>query len=274
MPPPHFWQLTVGQVEKCTKSRARKQFKYWNHETRNRTRKLAKTETDKENENPYQKVVLNKVYHDENKTMQKENWSILSDNGRYVQHERSKTPHSLDINTLDYCQYKRLYNSLMGKESHTLDVDFGSNPETVKSKYLDMYERVHADVVYTNRFDKNSDLNTTYLGQTKMTWEAKIKAEEKIPITGQGYTLGILLDGTDCQILLDMGAGKSYMSKVYSLRCKSVHALPKFASNTQRIQVGHGQYLAVLSVISVITDVHGHRFEIFTLVQKFMKMCI
>ena len=33
---------------------------------------------------------------------QMENWSILSDNIRYVQHdERSKAPHSLDVNTLD-----------------------------------------------------------------------------------------------------------------------------------------------------------------------------
>ena len=59
-----------------------------------------------------------------------ENWSILSENVRYIQYdERSKTPHSLDINTLDYCQYKRVYNSLMGEESHMLDVDFGCNPE-------------------------------------------------------------------------------------------------------------------------------------------------
>ena len=110
--------------------------------------KLAKTETDKEIENPYQKIVLNKVYKDEIKTMQMENWSILTDNVRYIQHdERSKTPHSLDINTLDYCQYKRIYNSLKGEECHTLDVDFGSNPVTMKSNYLDMYEAVHTDVV-------------------------------------------------------------------------------------------------------------------------------
>ena len=88
--------------------------------------------------------------------MQMENWSILSDSVRYMQHdERSETPHSLDINTLDYHQYKRLYNNLKGKESHMLDVDFGSNPETMKSNYLDMYEGVYTDVVYTNRFDKN-----------------------------------------------------------------------------------------------------------------------
>ena len=99
---------------------------------------------------------------------QMENWSILSNNVRYVQHdERSKTPHNLDINTLDYHQYKRLCNSLKGEESHMLDVDFGINPETMKSNYLDMYEGVHADMVYTNKFDENSDLSTTYLGQRK-----------------------------------------------------------------------------------------------------------
>ena len=93
-----------------------------------------------------------------------------------------------------------------------------------------------------------------------MDRETKIKAEEKIPITGQGYTLRKLLDNTDCQIISDMGASKSYISKAYYLRCKSLHALPKFASNTQRIQVRNGQYVDVLFVIPVIIYIHGHRF--------------
>ena len=101
-----------------------------------------------------------------------------------------------------------------------------------------------------------------------MTRQTKIKAEEKIPITRQGYTLGKLLDGTECQILLDTGMSKSYMLKSYYLRCKSLHALPKFASNTQRMQVRNGQYVGVLFVIPVIIDTHGHRFEIFTLVSE------
>ena len=63
-------------------------------------------------------------------------------------------------------------------------------------------------------------------------------------------------------------ASKSYMSKSYYLRCKSVHVLPTFASNTQRIQVGNGQYVGLLFVIPVIVDVHGHRFEIFILVSE------
>ena len=104
--------------------------------------KSAKAEINKDNDNPYQKVVFNNVYKKENKTMQMENWSILSDNIRYIEHdERSKTPHSSDINTLDYCQHKELC--------------FGINPETMKSNYLDTYEGVHTDVVYTNRFDEN-----------------------------------------------------------------------------------------------------------------------
>ena len=113
-----------------------------------------------------------------------------------------------------------------------LDVDFGINPEMMKSNYLDTYGGVYSEMVYTNRFDENSDLSTTYLGQMKMTRETRIKAEEKIPITGQGFTLGKLLDGTECQILLDTGKSKSYMSKSYYLRCKGLHVLPKFAENS------------------------------------------
>ena len=72
----------------------------------------------------------------------------------------------------------------------------------------------------------------------------------------------------ECQILLDTGATKSYMSKSYYLRCKTLYALPKFSSNTQRIQVGNGQYVGVLFLIPVIIDIHRHRFEIFTLVSE------
>ena len=163
---------------------------------------------------------------------------------------------------------QRLYQSFKGEESQTLDVDFGSNPETMRSNYLDTYDGVYMDVVYTNRFDESSDLSTTHLGKTTMTWETKIKVEEKFPISGQGYTLGKLLDNMECQILLDTGTSKSYMSKSFYLRCNTLHALPKFASNTQGIQVGNGQYVGVLFVIPVIVDVHGHTFELFTLVSE------
>ena len=101
-----------------------------------------------------------------------------------------------------------------------------------------------------------------------MTRNTKIRAEERFPITGQGFASRKLLDGKECQILLDTGATKSYMSKSYYLRCKTLHALPKFLSNTQGIQVGNRQYVSVLFVIPVIVDIHGHRFKIFTLVSE------
>ena len=80
--------------------------------------------------------------------------------------------------------------------------------------------------------------------------------------------MGKLLNGEECQRLLDTGASKSYMLKSYYLRCKSLHNLPKFASKTQRIQVGNGQYVGVLFVIWVIVEINGHRLEVFTLVSE------
>ena len=50
-----------------------------------------------------------------------------------------------------------------------------------------MYEGVQAEVLSTTRFDENSDLSTTYLGRIDMTRASKIRAEEKFPISEQGY---------------------------------------------------------------------------------------
>ena len=73
-----------------------------------------------------------------------------------------------------------------------LDIDFGIYPDILKSRYLDIYEDVYAEMVYANKFSENSDLSTTYLGQTKMTRDTKIKAEERFPITGQRFASGKL----------------------------------------------------------------------------------
>ena len=92
------------------------------------------------------------------------------------------------------------------------------------------------------------------------------KAGESFSISEQGYTMGKLLDGTECQILLGTGASKSFMSKSYYMCCKSLNSLPKFASKMQRIGVGNGQFVSVLFIIPVI--VHGHRFQTYTLVSE------
>ena len=108
------------------------------------------------------------------------------------------------------------------------------------------------------------DLSIAYLGKSDKTRNDKLKAEESFPISEHGYTLGKLLDGTECPLLLDTGASKSFMSKSFYMQCKSLHSLPKFASKTQKILVENGQCVGVLFIIPVIIGVHGHRFEIYT----------
>ena len=39
-------------------------------------------------DNPYKKVVLNKVFKEEDKSPEMGNWSIFSDSVRYVQHDQ------------------------------------------------------------------------------------------------------------------------------------------------------------------------------------------
>ena len=141
-------------------------------------------------------------------------------------------------------------------------------PQKLNEEYMDIYEGIQLEIVSATRFDENSDLTTTYLGRVDKENKNKLTAEELFPISEHGHTSGRLLDGTECQLLLDMDASKSFMSKSFYMHCKSLYSLPKFASRTQRIQVGKGQCVSVLFIILVIIDVHRHRFEIYTVVSE------
>ena len=125
---------------------------------------------------------------------------------------------------------------------------------------------VFNQIPQATRYDESMDLSTTYLGKVNHTRKSVIRAEESFPISGQGYTVGKLSDKTECSILIDMGASKLYMSKSFYMRSRILHTLPKFAPTNQRIQVGNGLSTAVLLIIPVIIEVHGHIFEVFTLV--------
>ena len=100
------------------------------------------------------------------------------------------------------------------------ELDFGHTSSKLKEEYLDEYEGIQSEILSTMRFDENSDLSTTYLGKVDKSRNNKIKAKESFPISEQGYTMGKLLDGTECQILLDTGTSKSFISKSHHLHCK------------------------------------------------------
>ena len=80
--------------------------------------------------------------------------------------------------------------------------------------------------------------------------------------------IGKLSDKTDCNILVDTGASQSYMSKSFYMQSRVLHTLPKFTPTTQRIQIGNGQYVAVLFIVPATIEIHGHLFEVFTLVSE------
>ena len=102
---------------------------------------------------------MNKVYKEEDKIPQMKNWSIFSDNIRCVKHDE-KTPTQIRP------QYIRLPTAQRAQLQieKRRDFDFGINPETLKTNYSDIYEGIHAAMIYTDRFDENSDLSMTYLG--------------------------------------------------------------------------------------------------------------
>ena len=70
---------------------------------------------------------------------------------------------------------------------------------------MDVYDEIYAEVVMTSRFDENIDLSMTCLGRIDMKREEVMKAEESFPISEKGFVMGKLLNGEECQILLNTG---------------------------------------------------------------------
>ena len=71
-----------------------------------------------------------------------------------------------------------------------------------------MYDGGRSKVLSTTEFDENSDLSMMYLSRIDMTRLDRMKVEERHPISEQGHTAGKILDGTECQILLDLQQGQ------------------------------------------------------------------
>ena len=176
--------------------------------------------------NPYRELVVNNAEKIEMQKSQMEQWSILSNSLNYVQHSKFKSmSHSLNIKPVN--RYKmKLNDSFSLYEKEIREVDFGADSQYLQAEYLDVYEGIQSDIVSSSRFDENSDISMTYLGKIEQEEsQNKLKAEESFPISENGYTLGRLLDGMKCQLLLDTGASKSFMSKSFYMHCKSLHTL-------------------------------------------------
>ena len=101
------------------------------------TKTMTSKMTQNQDNNPYKRVVLNNIYKIPEKCLGMKNWSIFSDNVRYVQHDQMTTQ-NLNFDTLDYRNHKDLYLQLKEEKREALDVDFGLYPDITKARYLDV----------------------------------------------------------------------------------------------------------------------------------------
>ena len=175
-------------------------------------RQLNKIDDTNGETKPYKEVIVNNAEKLEPLLTQMEQWSILSNVLNYIQYDKDpKNYHNLSIKAVN--KYK---NSLdTSEERDIVELDFGVMPKILQEEYLDVYEGIQSEIVNTTRFDENLDLSTTYLGMSNRAKSYKLKAEDSFPISEQGYTLGKLLDGTECQLLSHTDTRKSFMSKSY-----------------------------------------------------------
>ena len=196
------------------------------HQEIEQERQLNRIDDTSGETNPYKELIVNNAEMIEPLLTQMDQWSILSNKLNCIQYDRHpKNYHSLAINVVNKCRK----NPCTIEERDISDLDFGQTLDILWEEYLDVYEGIESEILSTTRFDENSNISTTYLGKADRSKNNKIKAEESFPISEQGYTIGKLLDGAECQILLDTGASKSFMSKSCYMHCKSFHSLPKFA---------------------------------------------
>ena len=56
-----------------------------------------------------------------------------------------------------------------GRSEILPSVNLTESPGRSRADYLDRYEGIKTEIIDTTRFDKNSDLSTTYLGRIDMT---------------------------------------------------------------------------------------------------------
>ena len=129
-------------------------------------------------------MIVNNAEKIEPLLTQMEQWSILSNTLTYIQyHRHPKNYHSLGFSAVNKCG-KNLCTKV---ERDILELDFGPTTDILREEYLDVYEGIQSEILNTTRFDKNSDLSTTYLGKADRSKNSQIRMEEFFFISEQGY---------------------------------------------------------------------------------------
>ena len=136
------------------------------------------------------------------------------------------------------------------------------------SEYLDRYDGITPELNINMEYDDAVDVTTTYLGHESIRITDTFQPEHPFPIHSNCHMWGQFIGGGVLDILLDTGASKSYMSKGFYMRHPHLHKYPKFNSTVKNLQVGNGELVATLFVISFVSKIGKNLFEVYTLVSE------
>ena len=196
-------------------------------------------------------------------TQNMEDWSILSTEIHYA-HQKSSGSNNLLVMEGEGKLLEEWATS--GKAPTIEEHDLPDTP--LMEEYLDKFDTITNKLHDTKSFHDNRDVSTTYLGKGQTTRNDEFQPQLSFPIDVSSHTHGKVVGGNKLDVLIDTGASKSYMSKAYYMKNPNLHVLPKYETHIRSLQVGNGSKVATLFVIPIITNIHGHKFEIFTLVSE------
>ena len=130
---------------------------------------LDRMDNNSRDENPYRELIVNNASKVDSALTQIEQWSILSNVINYVQY--SKNPKNFHSKTIKPAKPSKVVKNTKSRNINKslLEVNLVDSLDRSKEEYLDRYKGVKAEIIDTARFDKNSDLSTTYLGKINMT---------------------------------------------------------------------------------------------------------
>ena len=98
-----------------------------------------------------------------------EQWSILSNVINYVQYSKNpKDFHAMIIKPVNNSKDNKVMKDI-GRDNLSLRIDLVDILDRSREEYLDRYEGVTSEILNTTRFNKSTDLSTTYLGRSSMT---------------------------------------------------------------------------------------------------------
>ena len=131
------------------------------------------------------------------------------------------------------------------------------------------YEGVQARLSATASHDESTDISTTFIGLvSEPSGIPSYQPEHSFPFDTRSCAKASLPNGETFNMLLDMGASRSYLSYGFYLECEYLKKLPTFKPLGPRVYMGNGEWVPAIHIIPIVFHVGNCAFEVYTLVCK------